>query len=118
MNEEPLSSIECEVLGWPGVTSEPGRFNAVFFRYGKREIGHVHRDHVADLPVTKEMRESLLSKGRARPHRAGSRGYVSHPVVDQGDVFSAILEVLGTNYVRARAAAERRMASRGEGAEA
>jgi len=117
MNEEPLSSIEREVLGWPRVTSEPGRFNAVFFRYGKREIGHVHRDHVADLPVTKEMRESLLSKGRARAHRAGSRGYVSHPIENQGDV-SAVLEVLGTNYVRARAAAERRMASRGEGAEA
>ena len=47
-----LITIKREVLRWPGVTSAPGRFGAVAFRYGKREIGHIHRDRVADLPVT------------------------------------------------------------------
>jgi Luciferase len=116
MDNELLASVEREVLRWPGVTSEPGRFGAVAFRYGKREIGHVHRDRVADLPVTREVRESLLDKGRARPHRAGSRGYVSYPMEDQEDG-SAILEILGWNYDRAKAA-ERRAASRGEQDEA
>ena len=102
-----ISIIEREVLNWPGVSSEPGRFGAVAFRYGKREIGHIHRDRVADLPVTTEMREDILSGGRARPHRAGVKGYISYPREDQEDV-SAVLEILGRNYGRAKAAAERR----------
>jgi hypothetical protein len=28
MNDELLTMVEREVLGWPGVTSEPGRFGA------------------------------------------------------------------------------------------
>ena len=100
-------TIEREVLRWPGVTSQPGRFGATSFRYGKREIGHIHRDHVADLPVTPEMREEILSKGRALPHRAGVKGYISYPIYDQEDL-SAVLEILGWNYDRARVAAERR----------
>jgi hypothetical protein len=107
-----ILTLEREVLKWPGVTSEPGRFGAVAFRYGKREIGHIHRDRIADLPVTREMREAILSRGRARPHRAGSKGYISYPVEDQEDL-SVVLEILGQNYDRAKAAAERR-GSRGE----
>ncbi|HET7271974.1 MAG TPA: luciferase family protein [Rubrobacter sp.] len=113
MDDELLAAVEREVLLWPGTTSEPGRFNAVSFRYGKREIGHVHRDRIADLPVTLEVREELLAKGRARPHRAGSRGYISYPMEDAEDV-SAVLEILGRNYDRAKAAAARRAASQGE----
>ena len=102
-----ISSVEREVLKWPGVTSEPGRFGAVAFRYGKREIGHIHRDRIADLPVTAEMREVILSEGRARPHRAGVKGYISYPLESREDV-SVVLEILGRNYDRATAAAERR----------
>ena len=111
--DELIAEVEREVLGWPGTTSEPGRFHSVAFRYGKREIGHVHRDRVADLPVTPEMREDLLAQGRARPHRAGSRGYISYPVEDREDVAS-VLEVLGRNYDRAKAAADRRAASQND----
>jgi hypothetical protein len=117
MDDELLAAVEREVLLWPGTTSEPGRFNAVAFRYGKREIGHVHRDRIADLPVTPQAREELLAKGRARPHRAGSKGYISYPMENREDV-SAVLEILGSNYDRAKAAAERRAASQGEKDEA
>ena len=111
MNDELLlTMVEREVLKWPGVTSEPGRFGATSFRYGKREIGHIHRDRIADLPVTTGMREDLLSQGRARPHRAGVKGYISYPLENEEDV-SAVLEILGRNYDRAKDAAERRAAS-------
>jgi len=103
-------AVEREVLRWPGVTSEPGRFGATSFRYGKREIGHIHRDRIADLPVTTRMREELLTRGRARPHRAGVKGYISYPLENEEDV-SAVLEILGRNYDRAKDAAERRAAS-------
>jgi hypothetical protein len=108
-----IVTIEQEMLRWPGVTSGPGRFGAVAFRYRKREIGHIHRDRIADLPVTGEMRESILARGRARPHRARVKGYISYPVQDQEDV-SVVLEILGWNYDRAKAAAERRAASQEE----
>ena len=107
MNDELLTMVEREVLKWPGVTSEPGRFGATSFRYGKREIGHIHRDRIADLPVTREMREDILARGRARPHRAGVKGYISYPLENQEDL-SVVLEILGRNYGRAKAAAERR----------
>jgi hypothetical protein len=116
MDDELLAKVEREVLIWPGTTSEPGRFDSVAFRYGKREIGHVHRDRIADLPVTREAREDLLEKGKARPHRAGSNGYISYPMEDQEDV-AVVLEILGQNYDRAKAAAERRAVSQEEKSE-
>ena len=97
------SALEREVLRWPGVSKEPGRFGATSFRYGKREIGHLHHDRIADLPVTAEMREHVLSEGRARPHRAGVKGYISHPLENEEDV-AAVLEILNQNYDRAKAA--------------
>ncbi len=109
-------TIEQEVRRWPGVSTAPGRFGVVAFRYGKREIGHLHRDRIADLPVTKEMREDLLAKGRARPHRAGVKGYISYPIQDPEDV-SVVIEVLGWNYARAKAAAENAARSRAESRE-
>jgi hypothetical protein len=113
MNDDLLSLVERDVLGWPGTSSGPGRFGSVAFRYGRREIGHVHRDLIADLPVTQEMRERLLLGGRARPHRAGSRGYVSYPMESREDA-SVVLEILRSNYERAKAAAERRVAGGAE----
>jgi hypothetical protein len=95
-------TIEQEVLRWPGVTVTPGRFGATAFRYGEREIGHLHRrDRIADLPVMPEIREELLARGRATPHLAGAEGYVSYPIQNQEDA-SVVLEILGWNYDRAR----------------
>jgi hypothetical protein len=45
------------------------------------------------------MREHLLARGRARPHRAGMKGYISYPLKDQED-FSVVLEILDCNYGR------------------
>jgi Family of unknown function (DUF5519) len=111
MNDELLlTMVEREVLSWPGVTSVPGRFGATSFRYGKREIGHIHHDRIADLPVTSEMREDTLARGRARVHRAGVKGYISYPLEDQEDL-SVMLEILGRNYDRAKEAAAGRRGS-------
>ena len=105
--EGNASAIEREVLRWPGMRKEAGRFGATSFRYGKREIGHLHGDRIADLPVTTEMKEDLMARGRARPHQAGVKGYVSYPLENEEDV-AAVLGILNRNYDRARAAAERR----------
>lgn len=67
----------------------------------KREIGHLHRDRIADLPVTPEIREALLAKGRAHPHRADLKGYGRYPLQNPEDV-SIVIEVLGRNYAHAK----------------
>jgi len=61
-------------------------------------------DGLADLPFPQELRDNLLSKGRALPHREGSEQFVSYPVESDEDV-AVVLEVLGWNYDRAREAA-------------
>jgi hypothetical protein len=48
-----------------------------------------------------------MARGRARPHQAGVKGYVSYPMEGEEDV-AAVLGILNRNYDRARAAAARR----------
>lgn len=63
-----LEAIRREVLRWPGVTEEPHRFGGVEFRLGKRELGHLHGDYLADLPFPVRVREELVAQGKAMPH--------------------------------------------------
>ncbi len=49
MNGELLDLVEREVLGWPGVSKEPGRVNVAVYRFGRRQIRHIHHGGVADL---------------------------------------------------------------------
>ena len=52
--------IRREVLSWPGVTEEPHRFGGVEFRFGKRELGHLHGNYLADLPFPVRVCEELV----------------------------------------------------------
>ncbi len=61
-------TIRREVLSWPGVTEVPHRFGGVEFRLGKRELGHLHGDYLADLPFPVRVREELVREGRALHH--------------------------------------------------
>ena len=40
-----------EILSWPGVTSGSHRFGGIEFRIGGREMGHLHGDTLADIPL-------------------------------------------------------------------
>ena len=42
--------ISSEVSSWPGVTAESHRGGMIFFHVGRREIGHLHGERLADLP--------------------------------------------------------------------
>jgi len=70
--------ITSAVASWPEVELGPHRFGGVEFRLGRRELGHLHGDRIADLPFPRRVRDELIAAGRARPHhvyrsRAGSR---------------------------------------------
>ena len=56
------------VQSWPGVESAPHRFGGIEFRLGRRELGHLHGDRIADLPFPRRVRDELIAAGRARPH--------------------------------------------------
>ncbi len=109
MNDELLAAIERELLGWTGVTKEPGRFNSTAYLLGRREIGHVHGNSVADLPFPRATYDELIASGRAQPHHAGVRGFVS-VWLDAPDGVSRAIALFRMNYDRASAAADARAA--------
>ena len=60
--------ITDEVTSWPGVEAGPGRRGEFAFRLGRRELGHLHGDRIADLPFPRRVRGRLADRkpGRAR----------------------------------------------------
>jgi hypothetical protein len=103
--------IASEVSGWEGVTSAPHRFGGVEFLLGKRELGHLHGDRLADLPFPRRIRDELVSAGRALPHHVRPEtGWVSFWIDGEGDVPRAI-ELFRLSYERALAARARQTAS-------
>jgi hypothetical protein len=99
--------IESEVGAWPGVEVGPHRFGGVEFRYGRRELGHLHGDRFADLPAGKKAKEELIADGRARPHHVlPDSGWVTVPTeTEEGE--RTVIELLRTAYERAVAQRER-----------
>jgi Family of unknown function (DUF5519) len=101
--------IEAVVTSWEGVTAHEHRFAGRQFRLGRRELGHLHGDRLADLPFPKRIAEMLIETGRAEPHRFARGGWVSFPIRGEQDVDAAI-ELFRLSYERAQVAAARRTA--------
>jgi hypothetical protein len=90
--------ITIAVTGWEGVTSAPHRFGGVEYVIGKREIGHIHGDHMVDIPFPKKVRNEIVAAGRAQPHHIlPETGWVSLYLQQQEDVEKAITLLL-ENY--------------------
>ncbi len=60
--------IREAVTAWPGVTTMSHRFGGTEYRYGKKEMGHVHGDRLADLPLPRRIHDEVIASGRAQPH--------------------------------------------------
>jgi Family of unknown function (DUF5519) len=106
MNAALLAQVEREVLSWPDISKEPGRFASTSYRLGRREIGHLHRDGVADIPFPRAVHDELIAAGRARPHRAGFPTIISFYIERPEDVPSAIA-LFRMSYDRLTAADDR-----------
>jgi len=92
--------IEQAVTSWPGVTVSPHRFGGIEFRVGRRELGHLHGDRLADLPFPVRVREQLVAAGKAeRHHVLPERGWVTIRLRRREDVAIAI-ELFRLNYDR------------------
>jgi hypothetical protein len=46
-----IEKIKEQIMRWEGVTSGVHKFGGIEFRIGNRDMGHVHGDKLADLPV-------------------------------------------------------------------
>src|SRR2546425_12213176 len=83
--------IDNTLQGWSGVTARPHRFGGTEYRLGRREIGHVHGDHLVDIPFPKKVRDELVAAGRAEPHHVlPESGWASIYLKPSPDVERAI----------------------------
>ena len=90
------------VRAWAGVTVQPHRFGGVEYVIGKREIGHIHGDHLVDIPFPKKVRDEIVAAGRAQPHHVlPETGWVSFYLREAGDAEKAIA-LLEESYQIAR----------------
>jgi len=94
--------ITAQLETWPGVVSAPHRFGGVEYLLGTREIGHIHGDHLVDIPFPTRVREAVVAAGRARPHHLlPESGWVSFYLREPDDVARAI-GLLRESYELAR----------------
>lgn len=83
--------ISQAVTSWPDVMVQPHRFGGVEYVIGKREVGHIHGDHLVDIPFPKKVREEIVAAGRAQPHHVlPESGWVSFYLRQESDVEQAI----------------------------
>ena len=79
------------LLRWEGVSTAPHRFGGVEYRLGTRELGHIHGDHLLDIPFPKKVRDEIVNEGLADPHHIlPETGWVSFYLRMEEDVQSAI----------------------------
>jgi hypothetical protein len=95
-----LSLLEDEVSAWPNVSAHPHRFGGKEFRFGKAEIGHVHRDGTVDIPFPRAVRDALLKEGQAEEHRwVPNSGWTTFKIRSGADVSHAV-ELMRVSYLR------------------
>ncbi len=94
--------IATVVESWPGVEAAPHRFGGVEFRLGRRELGHLHGDRIADLPFPRRVRDQLVAEGRARPHHVlPESGWITVSIGSTEEAERAV-ELFRMAYERAR----------------
>lgn len=95
-----LKQLEDEVSTWSNVTVHPHRFGGKEFRFGKAEIGHVHRGGTVDIPFPRTVRDALLEEGQAEEHRwVPNSGWTTFEVRRKADVAHAV-ELMRISYLR------------------
>src|ERR1700704_5333182 len=100
--------IREAVSSWPGVEPVPHRFGGLEYRFGRKEMGHVHGDRLADLPLPRKLHDEVIAAGRAQPHHVlPQTGWVSCWITTAEDVDS-VIELFRMQHVRYTAASEAR----------
>ncbi len=104
MHMTSLTDAVRAALTDPAVSEATHRFGGLEFRLGRRELGHLHGERLADLPFPRRVRDELIAEGRAEAHHAlPDSGWVTRRVRGAEDV-AAVAELFQMAYERAAAA--------------
>lgn len=91
-------TITNTVSTWEGVSAHPHRFGGTEYRVGRREIGHIHGDHLLDIPYPRRIRDQVVAEGVASPHHIlPDTGWVSFYLRQPEDIDRAI-ELIDRSY--------------------
>jgi hypothetical protein len=93
--------ITREVTSWPGVEAGIGTRGEFGFRVGRREIGHLHGDHVAHFGFPKDVWQELFDEGRIDYHPVfpGKPGSGARRIESDEDLRD-VIELMRLNYDR------------------
>src|SRR5438270_1442805 len=90
-----------EVMSWPEVSAHDHRFGGIEFRVGDRQLGHLHGDRIADIPLKRSLRDELIASGRAETHRwRPDSGWVTVEIASEQASDEAV-RLLRVGYVSA-----------------
>lgn len=94
--------ITEEVTAWPRVEAVTGSRGEWSFRIGRREIGHLHGDHVLHLGFPKAVWHELHAAGRIDYHPVfpDKPGFAQRRIESAEDERDAVV-LLRINYDRA-----------------
>ncbi len=93
--------ITAEVTSWPGVQAGFGIRGEYAFKLGRRELGHLHGDHIAHFGFPKHVWATLFDEGRIGFHPVfpGRPGYAARTIESEADVRD-VIGLLWLNYER------------------
>ena len=99
--ETASEQIIAEVTSWPGVSAGPGSRGEFGFRVGRREIGHLHGDHVAHFGFPKQVWVGLFEQGRIDYHPVfpGRPGFAARRIETDEDIRD-VIALIRLNYDR------------------
>src|SRR5260370_22076284 len=94
--------IREAVMSWPGVDAMPHGFGGTEYRYGRKEMGHVHGDRLANLPLPRNLHDERIAAGRAEPHHVlPATGWVSCWMAGPDDA-DWLIDLFPIHYYRYR----------------
>lgn len=90
-----------EVTTWPGIEAGWGSRGEFAFRFGRREVGHLHGDRAAHFNFPKDVWVELKQQHQITPHPVfpNKQGPAERRIVDDTDVFE-VIALLRLNYQR------------------
>lgn len=90
--------VQLAMMELEGIDSAIHRFGGTEYKFGKREIGHIHGNFIVDIPFPLKLRDEIIKNGEAEPHHIlPESGWVSIYLNTEGDVDRAIA-LLGKSY--------------------
>jgi predicted DNA-binding protein (MmcQ/YjbR family) len=85
-------TITEALTSWDGISTAQHRFGGVEYRLGTRELGHIHGDHLVDIPFPKKVRDEIVKAGLAEPHHIlPETGWISFYLREEEDVQKVIV---------------------------